>query len=167
MKMFCVLLALLFLAAKIPAQPASGFPSQGNQPGDDSFAPLLVFTNGGGRIDVYYPYHAGMILRVGQTCEALAVPDQGYVFTGWNPINVFTLTGYETDGQGNSIPIASTNYSAVNVYHLNPLLKFTVEPEELLFESMMTNENMIVTNIVLTSDLGWQANFVKSNGRWP
>ena len=93
-----------------------------------------------------------------------AIPDQGFVFTNWNQVNVFTLTTAEID-YGTIPPttnfVTSVNLSPVPAYTRDPLLRFTMEPEQVLFETFATNvPGNIVTNNLLTVSVGWQANFV-------
>ncbi len=169
MKYIGALLVLLFLLVKGSAQPSVGHHGLDNPAGDASYAPVLVFTNGGGVILLSSPFSHGGMFQAGQSGEALAVADPWYVFTGWNPVTVYTVTTYETvygpDGEL-TIPVVSTDFSPISVYYSSPMLKFTVEPERVLFSTVTTNEYMVVTNTILTSDVAWQANFVKLSGRW-
>ena len=136
---------------QLPAQPSDdnrGFIFNG---GDISFAPLLVFTNGSGQI---FPYVDGQLLQVGRRYSMLAVPDRGYVFADWEPVDVFTFTqtNYDESGQPIYPLIVSTALSPVPEYTRSPLLKFTMQqPVE------MTGNG---ANPSVTLSEGWQANFV-------
>jgi hypothetical protein len=50
-------------------------------------APLLLFTNGAGSIS---PFQGGQLLVVGQNYEMEGVPDSGFGFSSWQPVDVFT-----------------------------------------------------------------------------
>ncbi len=114
------------------------------------YAPLFLFTSGAGSVS---PLQDGQLLEVGQTYDMEAIPDDGYVFSSWQPVNVFNFSQIVYD------PItllpASTNMSTVPSPVPNfieqPLLAFTMQPESVIVDtpSLMTTENS-----------GWQANFV-------
>jgi hypothetical protein len=151
MKSIYLLLALILTVQQLPAQTSDdihGFRGKNN---NASYAPLLLFTNGPGRI---YPFQSGRMLQVGREYYMIAIPDRGYVFTNWNEVNVFTITSAEIDF--NTSPpttnfITSTVLSPVPAYTRNPLLRFTMEPEQVLYN---------INGNSLTESIGWQANFV-------
>jgi hypothetical protein len=116
-----------------------------------SYAPLYLFTNGDGSIS---PLQDGQSLEVGQSYEMEAVPDSGFVFSSWQPVNVFAITQTNYDGFGNPIlpPITSVVPSTVPQYTYQPVLDFTMQPL-MLVTPADSNPN-------ITESFGWQANFV-------
>lgn len=156
MKRTCLLLAVVLVVQQMSAQVPDDIHGSAVKDGEVTNAPLLLYTTGEGRI---LPFHYGQMLQVGRKYRMIAIPDRGFVFTNWNPVNVFTLTSAEID-YNTSPPttnfVTSVDLSPVPAYTKNPLLRFTMEPEEVLFE---TNGNS------LTVGIGWQANFVP--GRRP
>ena len=160
MKNIYFLMVLLLLAIKVPAQTIVAFPGQYGPIKDGAQAPLLIFTNGGGTIFLSYPFHTGGMYRVGREYEAVAVPDWGYVFTGWNPVNVFTFTEVTLDAQGNANPpVTSMVLSPIPQNYTQPMISLFVEPDEVNYDVPGVD--------VITLGRGWQANFERRPGRWP
>jgi hypothetical protein len=136
-----ILNSLITLAAAGSAQPCF---SQGTPP-----APLYLFTAGNGSIT---PLQNGQSLEVGQTYDMTAVPDAGFAFSSWQPVQVFVFTQITLDAQGNpNPPITSTVASPVPQYTYDPDLEFTMQPEM----SILNNPGVET----ITEDSGWQANF--------
>ena len=135
-----ILISLITLTAVGPTRECF---SQG------TLAPLYLYTTGNGSIT---PLQNGQSLVVGQTYDMTAVPDAGYVFNSWQPVNVFIFTQITSDAQGNpNPPIISTVASPVPEYTYDPDLQFTMQPEMTIFN------NPGVETIM--QDSGWQANF--------
>jgi hypothetical protein len=149
MKTICLLFALIWSVQQLPAQTLDDINDFQCQCGDVSYAPLLLFTNGPGRI---FPFEDGQMLEVGREYSMIAIPDRGYVFTNWTEVNVFTFIFTNYDAAGNPVlpPVTSTVLSPVPTNIKDPILKFTMPPEIVLAN----------TSIKITQDSGWQANFV-------
>ena len=114
-----------------------------------STTPLYLFTTGSGQIS---PFVNGELLTVGQTYEMQAMPDPGSVFSGWQPINIFTFTEFTVDPEGNPLPpITSTVLSPEPVSSEDSVLDFTMQPLMVISD---TPARMV------TESFGWQANFV-------
>ena len=91
MKTILLLLAAILAVQELPAQTASDIPRSVAQDSGDSYAPLMLFTNGGGRI---VPYQDGQMLETGRTYVMVAIPSRGFAFSSWQPVVVFTFTEY-------------------------------------------------------------------------
>jgi hypothetical protein len=151
MKHIFLLLAAIFAAQQLPAQQKNDIHGCASHGLTVSYASLALFTNGSGRI---FPFQDGQMLRVGREYSMFAIPDRGFVFTNWNQVNVFTLTSVEIDY--NTIPPTTNFVTSVDVSPLPagpglPFLRFTMEPEQTLYETASGS---------LTVSVGWQANFV-------
>lgn len=136
MKSICILITLMALTLRTPAQTAS--------------APLQLFINGSGRV---FPFHDGQKLEVGRDYTLTAIPDWGYAFTNWQPVNVFTIVQTTVDQYGAPLEtVTNTVLSPVPNYSSDPRLRFTIQPIYVLYDNpgVMT----------LTESEGWQANFV-------
>ena len=124
------------------------FAHHGNGQGTMSYAPLHLFINGSGGVS---PLLDGELLEVGQSYDMTAIPDSGFAFSSWQPVNVFTFTSYIVDAGG---PV-STNISVVSSpvaqITYTSSLSFAMQPENLIYD------NPGVTTI--TEGSGWQANF--------
>lgn len=114
------------------------------------YAPLSLFITGSGEIS---PFTDGQLLEVGQSYEMTATPDSGYLFSSWQPVNIFTFSEYTSDAQGNpTAPIISTVLSPTGQYIVQPVLDFTMQP---------VTEILDVPEVrTVTQSAGWQANFV-------
>lgn len=159
MKSTFLLLAVILAVQQLPAQMTDNIHDLPGTNHDISYAPLLLFTNGAGRI---IPFQNEQMLRVGREYVMFAIPDRGFVFTNWNQVNVFTLTTAEID-YGTTPPVtnfvASNDLSSEPAYTRNPFLIFKMSPEQVLFETIETNGSSVTLNS-LTLNVGWQANFV-------
>ena len=132
MKTFSILAALLFSAQWLFAQ--------------ETKSPLPLFVSGSGKI---VPFYDGQLLDDGRKYVMAAIPDKDNVFTNWQPVNVYTETIYNTNGDE---VVSETNVEPLPpIPGKNRVLVFTMEPEEVLFSSPY-DELMV--------SYGWQANFL-------
>lgn len=139
------------LALTLVALPASAQTSSGNNKSSPVLqAPLLVFTNGSGRI---VPYENGQLLEVGREYVITAVPDAGYAFEGWNAFTLFVIVEYLADGS----VITNTVLSPVpiNDQLKTRALRFTAGQPDVIFDDPGVR--------TITQIEGWQANFVPAN----
>jgi hypothetical protein len=149
MKTIFLLLAAWFAVQPLPAQMADNLQGSTLRAGDVSCSPLFLFTNGVGRI---FPFPDGQRLEAGRRYVMLAIPERGFVFSSWQPVVVFSFTEYTDDGSGGLMESTSTVVLTTDEYIKGPVLKFTMEPEEVLFD---------IPNVrTVTQNFGWQANFV-------
>jgi hypothetical protein len=112
---------------------------------------LYLFISGSGSVT---PLQNGQLIEAGQSYEMTAVPDPGFAFSSWQPVNVFTLAQTNFDGSGNPIlpPVVSTVANPVPSYTFQPVLDFTMQAEQ-----EVTPDG---SNPSIVEDFGWQANFV-------
>lgn len=111
-------------------------------------APLYLSINGGGNVS---PLTNGESLVVGQTYNMVATPDPGFVFSSWNPVNVFTFTDVVLDAYGNPLPpVVSTVASPVANFTYEASLDFVMQ-SDVLIES--------TASVTINKGTGWQANF--------
>lgn len=110
----------------------------------DNLAPLYLFTSDGGSIT---PFENGELLKVDDRYRIKADPDFGYTFSGWQEVIVYTFTTIIVDPPDTN---TSISVSPVQVYVKAPVLKFTMQPQQILSENAGT---------ILTESVGWQANF--------
>lgn len=115
-----------------------------------TLAPLYLYTSGDGSIT---PYQSGQMLEAGQTYEITAIPDAGYQFSSWQPVNIFIITQTNYAG-GNPIipPVQSIIPSVV------PTNIFGADLEFALQSVLDVTADGLNPNIVEAS--GWQADFV-------
>jgi Divergent InlB B-repeat domain len=109
-------------------------------------APLYLFTTGSGEIS---QLSNGQILNVGQDYEMTATPNSGFVFSSWQPVNVTTVMQFDTN-TGTPIGTPTMVVSPGADYSFQPVLDFTMQPEELITDT---------PTLLITSSSGWQANF--------
>jgi hypothetical protein len=141
MKKIFLLLVIVLVVQRMPAQP----------PGERIFAPLYLYTNGQGQVG---PVYDGQMLQVGRVYRAKAVPDFGYKFASWQPVNIFIITQTNFDAQGEPIlpPVQSVTTAVVPTFIYRPDLKFTMR--DAIWITADGNNPSIV------EAFGWQANFV-------
>ena len=113
-----------------------------------TLAPLYLSTTGSGSIT---PLQDGQLLEVGQSYDMTAVPDSGFVFSSWQPANVFVLTEVVNDGSGDLVTNTSVTTSLTLDYIEPASLTFTMQAVIFLEDS---------PSRTLTQNSGWQANFV-------
>lgn len=115
-----------------------------------TLAPLSLFTSGSGEIS---PFQDGQMLEVGQSYEMTAIPDDGYVFSSWQPVNVFTFTQITPPLNGwTNPPIVSIVLSPLREFTDLLVLEFTMQPVTVIQSG--------TPSIMITESSGWQANFV-------
>jgi hypothetical protein len=149
---FSLLLTSILAVQQLPAQPSDDNHGSAVRASDASYAPLLLYTNGAGRI---IPFEDGQMLQVGRRYFMIAIPDRGCVFANWTPVSVFTTTAIVTN---NGVPTVLTNTitSTGPAYTRCPALIFTMQPVEVI------EENSLLT---ISVSEGWQANFVPAR-KW-
>src|SRR6266403_1139194 len=91
MRNISLLLAVILPALHVSAQAADGVRDPAARDGVVSYAPLSLFTSGGGRI---VPFDDGQMLEIGRRYVMAAVPEAGFTFSNWTLVNVFTFTEY-------------------------------------------------------------------------
>jgi hypothetical protein len=133
---------LITLVAMIAASGASQTYAQSTE------APLCLFINGGGSVS---PLTNGEFLEVGQDYNMVATPAAGFAFDSWQPVNVFTMTNFIYDTNGNSTPEASFDIAPIPTFTNQLSLDFIMQPVAVLID--------IPGDITVTESRGWQANF--------
>ncbi len=156
MKNILLLLAVILAVQQLPAQVTDDIHGSVVQDSDVSYAPLSLFTNGAGRIftlrDGLFLLRDGQMLKTGRKYSMVAVPDRGFVFSSWQPVTVFTFIEYTKDPSGTITERTNTDVITTPEYIKDPLLRFTMEPEQVLLD---------IPNVrSITQSAGWQANFV-------
>ena len=111
-------------------------------------ASLSLFITAGGTVS---PLTNGQFLEVGQTYNMVASPDSGFVFSSWEPVNVFTFTTYTIDPSKNTNAVVSVVESPLPIFTNQPSLNFVMQPV------VVIENNPGVMSI--TKNAGWQANF--------
>jgi hypothetical protein len=116
-------------------------------------APLFLYTNGPGRIYAFQDgrqIQDGQMLEVGGKLTLIAIPDEGYKFKNWNPVNVniFVLSYLDPSGNTNTITTIVPQFLPQTIGGF--ILKSEVQPE------VVINDN---PDISLIGAAGWQANF--------
>src|SRR5262249_50798308 len=77
--------------------------------------------------------------------------DRGYLFSSWQPVNVFTITSFVIDTNGNTFPVVSTTLSPMPSYANQPYLDFVMQPVTMIYNNPGVR--------TITKSSGWQANF--------
>ncbi|MEI7938708.1 MAG: hypothetical protein WCK27_18650 [Verrucomicrobiota bacterium] len=111
-------------------------------------APLYLSITGAGSIS---PLTNGQSLAVGQGYNMVASPGAGFAFSSWQPVNVFTMTTFLVDTNGNTNTLVSVLGSPVPTFINQPSLDFVMQPVV-----VVVNNPGVST---LTRGSGWQANF--------
>jgi hypothetical protein len=150
----CVLLFVLLAGPCLQAQLAIDAPDpffrDNRDNHDGASAPLSLTINGQGRV---LPFEDGEQLPIGWSFVMTAIPDHGYVFTGWQKVNVTTITQFTVDLEGDpNPPVISTVVSPVPGFIRQPTLRFQVQTPTVITDSPEP--------ITITESIGWQANFV-------
>jgi len=154
MKGIWLVLVLTLSAAGVAAQTPNEPQAPADQSESAARAPLLLFTNGPGRVA---PLHDGQMLEVGRAYTMVAIPDPGCAFTNWNPVVVFTFVEYVYNPAGGFTTVTSTVVSAVPQFSTTPALRFSMEPVQVIL-----NDPGVRT---ITRSVGWQANLVVTRKR--
>jgi hypothetical protein len=144
----CVLLGILSLVLHLPRQLLADDARQNPNRSGIPLAPLLLFTTGSGQI---VPFHDGQMLEVGRRYVMTAVPERGYEFANWNPVNVFTFVERILDQSGNIETVTNIVASPVPRFTERRALMFEMQPEEVIYDSPA---------LTIIQGVGWQANFV-------
>jgi hypothetical protein len=111
-------------------------------------APLYVSINGSGNVS---PLTNGEWLVVGQAYNMVAVPNPGFVFSNWEPVNVFTYTSITVNSDGSTnMPVISVVASPIPNFTNQPSLDFVMQPVVVIYDSV---------SLTITKGAGWQANF--------
>ena len=148
MKTILLLLATLLAAMPLAAQTSRDVQGSIIQDGGAASASLVLFTNGNGRI---LPYRSGQMLETGRSYCLAAIPARGFAFSGWEQVVIFTFTEWTRGPSGTTIERTSTDVIPYEYRVGGPLLKFVMEPEEVIF---------YYPNVrIITRSHGWQANF--------
>jgi hypothetical protein len=114
-----------------------------------TLAPLYLLINGGGSVS---PLTNGAMLEVGQPYHMVAIPNAGFVFNSWQPLNVFTTTAFTIDPTtGNTNTVVSTLVSVVPAYTNQASLDFVMQPVVVIADTPGVR--------TITKSSGWRANF--------
>jgi hypothetical protein len=149
MKIIFFLLAAVLTVLPLPAQTADDRSGTFVQDNDRSYTPLLLLTNGNGRV---FPFRDGQLLETGRTYVMAAVPDRGFAFSSWQPVVVFTFSEYAHGPSGTLIERTTEDVVPTPEYTWDRALKFTMQPEQVILD---------IPNVrIITQSFGWQANFV-------
>jgi hypothetical protein len=98
------------------------------------------------------------MLEVGREYVLRAIPGRGYAFTNWTLVSVITITEFLFDQSHGSFTRSTRIESPSSEQVTDPLLRFTMQPEEVIFESSVRR---------ITTSIGWQANFVPARKSFP
>jgi hypothetical protein len=149
MRTILFLLVITMAGLRLPAQVTDDIQDAAVRDTNVAYAPLLLFTNGGGKIILH---RDGQMLRVGQRYAIAAIPDRGFAFTNWSRVNEFCFTIVNYDTSGAAITNASTVLSEAPDSHRGAILIFTMEPVEVVAD--------VPGVLTITESSGYQANFV-------
>jgi Divergent InlB B-repeat domain len=150
----CVLLSVLLAGPCLQAQLALDAPDpffrDNRDNHDGASAPLSLNISGEGRV---LPFEDGEQLPIGWSFVMTAIPDHGYVFTGWQKVNITTISQFNFDAEGNpEPPTISTVVSPVPGLMRQPTLRFQVQAPIVIIGPP--------NQLTVTLSTGWQANFV-------
>lgn len=95
----------------------------------------------------------GQPLEVGRSYEMQAIAGAGYIFSGWQQVNVFELTQFTlgAGGEPNPPEISYTPSVIPGIYSSDSMLDFTMLSGNLIFNIPDVEE--------ITQGMGWQADF--------
>lgn len=112
--------------------------------------PLYLSFSGDGTVS---PLQNGQLLEVGQSYEMDATAAAGYIFSGWQQVNVFTVEQVTVNSDGGTNSTTMSTVASVNpeIYASQPALDFTMQPVNLLYNVPGVEE--------ITQGSGWQADF--------
>jgi hypothetical protein len=111
-------------------------------------APLYLSINGGGNVS---PLTNGESLVVGQAYNMVATPNLGFVFSSWQPVDVFTFTTITINSDGSTNPpVVSVVASPIPNFTNQPSLDFVMQPVLVIMDSGTSK---------VTRGSGWLANF--------
>jgi len=114
-----------------------------------SLTPLYLSISGDGTVS---PLQNGQLLAAGQNYEMEAIAAAGYAFSGWQQLDLFTLYEITVGPEGETNPpIISTVVSADPISSEQPVLDFTMQPVNVLYNVPGVEE--------ITTGVGWQADF--------
>jgi hypothetical protein len=148
-----LLLALLSTALPVSAEISDNTNGQKGAPDEVSYAPLLLLTNGEGKV---VPLHDGEMLQVGREFAMTAVASAGFTFTNWEAVDEFTFVINTRDFNGTELPpITNTIVAPTYIYSPRPALKFTMQAPVVFLD--------IPGVLTVTFRTGWQANFLQAN----
>ena len=133
---------LVTLVTVIAATSATQVFAQGTN------APLYLLISGGGSVS---PLTNGELLEVGQTYNMVALPDAGFAFNSWQPVNVFTLTEVFIEPSGSTSTYVSVTPSIVPTNTIEPSLNFVMQPVVVIYDNPGVS--------TMTESRGWLANF--------
>ena len=150
----CVLLFVLLAGPCLQAQLALDAPDpffrDNRDNHDDASAPLSLTISGQG---IVFPFEDGEQLPIGWSFVMTAIPDHGYVFTGWQKVNVTTITELTDDLEGHpNPPVISTIVEPVPGLIRQPTLRFLVQAPMVIIGPP--------NQLTVTESTGWQANFI-------
>lgn len=111
-------------------------------------APLYLSIVGEGSVS---PLTNGQALAVGQLYNMIASPGAGFAFSSWQPVNVFTMTTFVVDTNGNTNTVVSVVGSPVPTFINQPSLDFVMQPVVVVVDNPGV--------LTITRGSGWQANF--------
>jgi hypothetical protein len=145
-----VLLAGPCLQAQLALDAPDPFFRDNRDNHDGASTPLSLTISGQG---IVFPFEDGEQLPIGWSFVMTAIPDHGYVFTGWQKVNVYTITQFFLNGEGNpEPPIISMNVVPVPGLIRQPTLRFQVQAPTVIIGPPDV--------LTITESIGWQANFV-------
>ena len=119
--------------------------------------PSQTLTNGNG-----YVFEIRERARHDQQDEVtvVAIPARGYVFSSWQPVNVFSISQVTIGANGQvNPPTISSVFSPIPQYSYDPVLRFVPQPVTVLFDNPGVQE--------IAQQECWQANFVPCEPRKP
>ena len=157
MKKLFFLFSMLILLQRMAAQPTEAA-NRISWPGDREYSlPSQTLTNGNG-----YVFEIRERWRRDPQDEVtvVAIPAAGFVFSSWQPVNVFTISQVTIGANGQvNPPTVSSVLSPVPQYSYDPVLRFVPQPELVLFDNPGVQE--------IAQEVYWQANFVPCEPQRP